>query len=46
MFRQYRSHAWQWHTSAFRPTCDLLDAVLIDKTVAKPAPSQLTSFSR
>ena len=35
MFRQYRSHAWQWHTPEFRPTCDLIDAVLIEKTVAR-----------
>ena len=35
MFRHYRSHAWQWHTPEFRPTCDLLDAVVIEKIVAR-----------
>lgn len=35
MFRQYRSHAWQWHTPEHRPTCDTLDAVLIEKTLRR-----------
>jgi hypothetical protein len=33
MFRQYRSHAWQWHTPDHRPTCDTLDALLVEKTM-------------
>lgn len=35
MFRQYRSHSWQWHTPEIRTTCDELDATLVEKTVAK-----------
>lgn len=35
MFRQYRSHAWQWHTPEHRETCDLLDAQWLEKQVAK-----------
>jgi hypothetical protein len=33
MFRQYRSHAWQWHPAEHRPTCDNLDALVIEKTM-------------
>lgn len=33
MFRQYRSHAWQWHTPDHRPTCDTLDALTIEKSM-------------
>jgi hypothetical protein len=35
MFRQYRSHAWQWHTPDYRQTCDTLDAVVIEKVVGR-----------
>ena len=35
MLRGYRGHAWQWHTPEFRETCDVLDAVVIEKIVAK-----------
>lgn len=35
MFRQYRSHAWQWHTPEIRLTCDSLDAMAVEKIVAK-----------
>lgn len=31
MFRQYRSHAWQWHTPSYRPTCDILQAQEVEK---------------
>jgi hypothetical protein len=31
MFRQYRSHAWQWHSPGYRPTCDILQAQEVEK---------------
>ena len=34
MFRQYRSHAWQWHTPELRETCDLIDAQALEKVVS------------
>jgi DNA-directed RNA polymerase specialized sigma24 family protein len=34
MFRQYRSHAWQWHPKEHRPSCDTLDAQAMEKVVA------------
>lgn len=33
MFRQYRSHSWQWHTPEFRRTCDILHAQKVEKMV-------------
>ena len=39
MFRQYRSHAWQWHAPSYRDTCDILDAKRIEQTMRHlPAP--------
>lgn len=35
MFRQYRSHAWQWETPEVRATINILDAVEIEKAVAQ-----------
>lgn len=35
MFRQYRSHAWQWHTPEVREVTDTLDAQQIEKEVSK-----------
>ena len=35
MFRNYRSHAWQWHTPEHRETCDLIDAQWLERQVAK-----------
>jgi DNA-directed RNA polymerase specialized sigma24 family protein len=35
MFRNYRSHAWQWHSPEHRQTCDTLDALAIEKTMYK-----------
>lgn len=35
MFRNYRSHAWQWHTPEHRETCDLLDAMVVEKAVGR-----------
>ncbi len=34
MFRNYRSHAWQWHTPEHRETCDLIDAQALEKVVS------------
>ena len=33
MFRNYRSHAWQWHTPEIRETCDVIDAQALEKLV-------------
>jgi len=35
MFKNYRSHAWQWHTPEHRETCDTLDAQWLERLVAK-----------
>lgn len=35
MFRQYRSHAWQWNRPEPRPTINLLEAVTMEKAVAQ-----------
>lgn len=34
MFRNYRSHAWQWSTPEVRETCDLIDAQALEKVVS------------
>lgn len=34
MFRQYRSHAWQWHTPEARPTVNMPEAVEMEKAVS------------
>ena len=38
MFRQYRSHAWQWHAPEIRETVDMLDAQAIEKLVCSLPP--------
>jgi hypothetical protein len=35
MFRQYRSHAWQWHEPEFRPTVRPLDGWKMNANVVK-----------
>jgi len=34
MFKQYRSHAWQWHTPEISTPVNLLQAVEVEKMVA------------
>jgi DNA-directed RNA polymerase specialized sigma24 family protein len=34
MFRQYRSHAWQWHTPEVRAQANIPDAVAMEKAVS------------
>jgi DNA-directed RNA polymerase specialized sigma24 family protein len=34
MFRQYRSHAWQWHAPAIRTPVDMPAAVAMEKAVS------------
>lgn len=34
MFKQYRSHAWQWETPEIRPQVDTLDAVVLEKAIS------------
>lgn len=31
MFRQAKSNAWQWHQPEHRPTCDMLDALKVER---------------
>ena len=41
MFRQYRSHAWQWHTPELKTPVNTLEACEVEKIV-----SQLPSANR
>lgn len=34
MFRQCKSNAWQWHPPEFRESCDVLDAMKLEKTIS------------
>lgn len=38
MFKNYRSHAWQWYTPEIRETCDLIDAQALEKVVGTLPP--------
>ena len=40
MFRDYRSHAWQWHPKEYREACDILEAQEVERKVAKLPPQQ------
>ena len=35
MFRMYRSNAWQYHKPEHRESCDMVDAMKLEKEVAK-----------
>jgi hypothetical protein len=35
MWAQSKSNAWQWHPREFRPTCDTLDAHVMEKEICK-----------
>ncbi|OXE36922.1 MAG: hypothetical protein CGW95_04885 [Phenylobacterium zucineum] len=35
MFRDYRSHAWQWHPREHRLACDPIEAQQIERIIAK-----------
>lgn len=39
MFRDYRSHAWQWHPREYRATCDVIQAQEVERLVAKLPPT-------
>ena len=35
MFKQYRSHAWQWHRPEVKAEINTLDAAMLEKAVGK-----------
>lgn len=35
MFRMYRSNAWQYHKPEHRESCDMVDAMKLEKAVSK-----------
>jgi len=39
-FREYRSHAWQWHPKEFREPCDILEAQEVERIVRGLSPAQ------
>ena len=39
MFRDYRSHAWQWHPREHRPECNVIEAQEVESFIAKLPPT-------
>lgn len=39
MFRDYRSHAWQWHPREYRESCDLIQAHQVERLVSRMPPT-------
>jgi hypothetical protein len=38
MFRDYRSHAWQWHPREHRVACDIIEAQKVERLVGQLPP--------